>query len=119
MKCTVLCLLICTAGAHSLDASTPPGRPSSPDTYAIKQKNLCGHYCLVSVLQHLGKNVQAPELVPAARAEDGTNLAQLKTLAEAYGLKTLGAKITKDLLFAMRRPAILISPCLTRPKPPP
>jgi hypothetical protein len=84
-----------------------PGQDSSSQNEADKQKKVCGQYCLVSILQDFGKDVQLAELLPVAPAGHGTNLAHLKVLAEAYGLKTMGAKVTADILFCMKRPTIL------------
>ncbi|HUT29604.1 MAG TPA: DUF1573 domain-containing protein [Sedimentisphaerales bacterium] len=98
----VFAMVVCTSvlGAKSSE-------DSAGVNYGRKEKNVCGQYCLVSILQYLGRNIHYGELLPVAPAERGTNLAQLKTFAEAYGVKTLGARVTTDMVFAMRRPAIL------------
>ncbi|HUT29139.1 MAG TPA: DUF1573 domain-containing protein [Sedimentisphaerales bacterium] len=93
-------LSLCWAGLLSAEDKTG-------DSLTAKPEMLCGHYCLASVLNYLGRNVQLNGLFAVAPAEQGTNLAQLKTFAEAYGVKTLGARVTTDMVFAMRRPAIL------------
>jgi len=72
-----------------------------------KRKKVCGQYCLASILRTLGKNVTAGELLPAAQPEYGTNLAQLKALAQEYGLKALGANVSMETLFSMKCAAIL------------
>jgi hypothetical protein len=91
---------LCWAGLLSAEEKTV-------DSLTAKPEMLCGHYCLVSILDYLGRNVQINDLFAVVPPDQGTNLAQLKTLGEAYGVKTLGAKITVELLLAMRRPAIL------------
>lgn len=76
-------------------------------THTKRQENICGQYCLNAVLQHLGKNVELPELLHTVPVGRGTNLAHLKQLAQAYELQALGARVPVDVLFSMRCPAIL------------
>ncbi len=87
--------------------SVAPADSPSADGYALKQENICGQYCLTAILRYLGRNVRLAELLPAAPVEHGSDLARLKLIAEAYDLKTLGAHVSEDTLFSMRRPAIL------------
>lgn len=103
---TVLFLICCLLGTN-FNLSTTASEDTSHDNYAVKQKKICGQYCLTSVLRYLGKNVELSDFYHSAPPERGTNLAQLKRFAEAYELKTLGAKVSKDILFSMGRPAIL------------
>ena len=107
MKSETVVLIFCLSAAI-FKLSTAASEDTYQNSYASKQKNICGQYCLVSVFRYLGKNVQLEELLPAVpKSDQGSNLAQLKLVAEAYGLKTLGAKVSKDILFSMARPAIL------------
>lgn len=100
-------LIVCCLFSAGLNVSKADYEAASEDSYAAKQKKICGQYCLTSVLRYFGKNVQLSELLSVAPAEEGSNLAQLKQLAEAYGLETLGAKVPEDILFSRNRPAIL------------
>lgn len=102
----VLFLIYCLIGSN-FNLSTIASENTSQDSYAIKQKKICGQYCLTSVLRYLGKNVEISDFFYSASPEHGTNLAQLKQFAEAYELKTLGAKVSKEILFSMGKPAIL------------
>jgi hypothetical protein len=102
----VLFLIYCLIGSN-FNLSTTASEDTSQDSYALKQKKICGQYCLTAVLQYLGKNVEISDFFYSAPPEHGTNLAQLKRFAEAYELKTLGAKVSKEILFSMGRPAIL------------
>ena|GEM_PF-4060637 len=100
----ILALLVLLSAAKlSLATADRPLQNS----YAVTQENICGQYCLTAILRYLGRNVRLAELLPAAPAEHGSDLARLKLIAQAYDLKSLGAHVSEDTLFSMRRPAIL------------
>lgn len=107
MKAETVLIFICCLLGTNLNLRTTASEDTSNDSYALKQKKICGQYCLTSVLRYLGKNVELSDFYYSAPPERGTNLAQLKRFAEAYEVKTLGAKVSKDILFSMGRPAIL------------
>jgi hypothetical protein len=107
MKAEVVLFVICYVLSTSFNLSTTASEDTSHDNYVLQQKKICGQYCLTSVLRYLGKNVEISDFYYSAPPEYGTNLAQLKQFAEAYELKTLGAKVSKEILFSMGRPAIL------------
>lgn len=87
--------------------STANADDAIPEDYTIMQKKICGQYCLTVILRYLGKNVELSDLYSAVPPERGTSLLQLRRLAEAYELETLGVNVTEDTLIAVGSPAIL------------
>lgn len=78
------------------------------DHREIKRGQMCGQYCLERVLRHLGKTVKQQDILMAIPPMDnGSTFEQLNVVAESYGIKTLGLRISKKLLFELQVPAIL------------
>ncbi len=100
-------LLLLPAGGPQGNTRTDANSLSA-NTYAIKQENVCGQYCLASVLRFLGKDVGGEDVLYAIpSSHSGSSLAELKVIAEAYGLRTLGARLSRNVLASVRRPVIL------------
>ena len=74
------------------------------------QQNMCGQYCLTSILQYLGKDVTINEVFHTLPAKNMTNLSQLQSLAQSYNVCTLAANVSADTLLSMGKPAILHIP---------
>lgn len=103
-----VCLFVCLAlpFVYLALCRTIPRRDTD-QTRTYKNSNICGPYCLVSVLQYFGKDIQLHEILPVISSQQGSSMLELKEIAEAYGLKTLGVRTDLINVFAEKRPAIL------------
>lgn len=92
-------------GGNPLNGSEQPTAPQEDSVN--RQENICGPYCLTAILRFFDINANLKDLIQVQELEHGTNMAQLGSFAKAYGLETLGANISSDILCSVRYPAIL------------
>jgi hypothetical protein len=100
--------------SDGLVKSALEGNPRFPDYRQARQQSFddavnCGPYALLKVLRQLGVTVGPPEtrkLLDLGR-EGGTNLGQLKELAERRGLHAVGIETTSEDLKKIGLPAIV------------
>lgn len=104
----LLCMFFgITMGSVGITKDAPDSAAPLGEDSAGKSK-LCGQYSLIAVFDHLDMNVEFSDISGAAPVSDyGSNLEQLKAVAEAYDLKSLGARVSGQVLFQMKTPAIL------------
>jgi hypothetical protein len=100
--------LLSSSGARTSEARRT-GAPASQRDTALLRETACGPLSLIAALKSLGVELTERDeetMIDAAESR-GTNLLQLKELAEQFGAHAFGANLSLAALRRLKRPAVV------------
>jgi hypothetical protein len=98
-----------TASGAQTSGGRSSGAPATQRDATLLRETACGPLSLIAVLKSLGVELTERDeetMIDAAESR-GTNLLQLKELAEKFGMHAFGADLSLAALRRLKRPAVV------------